>query len=68
MRGTIDIKDNRFCVVLDSKPIKCYPLYDTEHEYMIGDEIDVEIIDEFTHPQYYQGVGWGDGERMAKLK
>lgn len=68
MRGTVELKDNRFCVVLDNKPVKCYPLYDIEHEFMIGDEVDVEIIDEFTHPEFYHNVGWGDGERMAKLK
>jgi len=59
MKGTIEIKDNRYCVVLHNTPVKCYPIYDNEHEYMIGDEVDVEIIDEFTHPQYYHGIGWG---------
>jgi hypothetical protein len=30
-------------------------------------EVEYEIIDEFTHPELYQGVGWGDGIQYAKL-
>ena len=26
-----------------------------------------EVIDEFTHQKEYQGIGWGDGNKMAKL-
>ena len=33
----------------------------------IGKEILFETIDEFTHPELFRGVGWGDGTEMAKL-
>lgn len=34
----------------------------------IGKEVEFEIVDEFTHPKLYEGVGWGDGIKYAKLK
>jgi hypothetical protein len=30
-------------------------------------EVEFEITDEFTHPELYRGVGWGDGIKYAKL-
>lgn len=32
-----------------------------------GKQVDFEIIDEFTNPEYYKKVGWGDGESYAHL-
>lgn len=32
-----------------------------------GKEVEFEITDEFTHPELYRGVGWGDGIKYAKL-
>lgn len=32
-----------------------------------GLDVHVELIDEFTHPQYYENVGWGDGAELAKI-
>jgi hypothetical protein len=32
-----------------------------------GDEVYFELIDEFTHPELYMDVGWGDGTIYAKL-
>jgi hypothetical protein len=32
-----------------------------------GKEVDFEIVDEFTHPELYTNVGWGDGIKYAKL-
>lgn len=32
-----------------------------------GLEVKFELIDEFSHPQYYENVGWGDGIELAKL-
>lgn len=32
-----------------------------------GVEVEFELIDEFSHPQYYENVGWGDGVELAKL-
>jgi hypothetical protein len=30
-------------------------------------EVEFEIVDEFTHPELYTNVGWGDGIKYAKL-
>ena len=30
-------------------------------------EVEFEITDEFTHPELYIGVGWGDGIKYAKI-
>ncbi len=32
-----------------------------------GDTVDFEMIDEFTHPELYTDIGWGDGIQYAKL-
>ena len=32
-----------------------------------GDLVDFEITDEFTHPELYTDIGWGDGIQYAKL-
>lgn len=45
----------------DQDRIICSP------ESMEGREVEFELVDEFTHPQYYQNVGWGDGIKMAKI-
>lgn len=34
----------------------------------IGKEVKFEIVDEFTDPELYKNVGWGDGIKYAKLK
>lgn len=34
---------------------------------MEGLAVEFELIDEFTNPQYYENVGWGDGVELAKL-
>jgi len=49
----------------DLKTIKQYGDYSVDWD---GKEVEYEIIDEFTHPQYYESVGWGDGVKYAKLK
>lgn len=30
-------------------------------------DVEFEIVDEFTHPELYLNVGWGDGIKFAKL-
>lgn len=34
----------------------------------VYNRVDFDIVNEFTHPEFYQGVGWGDGIQYAKLK
>jgi hypothetical protein len=67
MKGSIELRNNKFCVIPFDEPNECYTIYNQTQDYMIGDEVEFEIIDEFTHPQYYLNVGWGDGIKMAKL-
>lgn len=33
----------------------------------IGKNVEFEIVDEFTHPELFRGIGWGDGAQFAKL-
>lgn len=30
--------------------------------------VEFEIIDEFSHPELFEDIGWGDGVYCAKLK
>jgi hypothetical protein len=30
-------------------------------------EVEFQVVDEFTHPELYKDIGWGDGEKFAKL-
>jgi len=30
--------------------------------------VEFDIIDEFTNPELYEGVGWGDGIKYALIK
>lgn len=32
-----------------------------------GDKVEFEIVDEFSYPHLYEGIGWGDGLIYAKL-
>jgi hypothetical protein len=49
------------------------PIYDKDltkldnHAILPGDLVEFEIIDEFTHPQLFEHVGWGDGITCAKI-
>jgi hypothetical protein len=36
-------------------------------ESIEGKTVHFELIDEFTHPQYYENVSWGDGTELAKI-
>ena len=36
-------------------------------EPMEGVKVKFKQIDEFTDPEYYENVGWGDGIKLAKL-
>jgi hypothetical protein len=59
--------------MVESNGIKL-PIFDRDlillENYAIlpGDTIDFEIIDEFSHPQLFTHIGWGDGITCAKLK
>jgi hypothetical protein len=33
-----------------------------------GKEVEFEIVEEFSHPELFSKIGWGDGQRLAKLK
>lgn len=67
MKGTIKTIDgNLFCVCIIEGWETFYPL----HPYNIaveGMEVDFELVDEFTHPHLFSGVGWGDGSAHANI-
>lgn len=50
-----------------------YPIYDKDlgqvkdYPILIGDTVEFEIVDEFTHPQLFTHIGWGDAVTCAKL-
>jgi hypothetical protein len=50
-----------------------YPIYDKDLvelgncAILPGDSVEFEIIDEFTHPQLFEHVGWGEGITCAKI-
>jgi hypothetical protein len=80
MKGILS-KSNRGWVVKETigegpeaRLIKTFPLHQSDIDKLepsvLGEygEVEFEIIDEFTHPQYYESVGWGDGVKYAKLK
>ncbi len=42
-------------------------LFDNPGVVYHSQEVEFEIVDEFTHPELYTNVGWGDGIKYAKL-
>ena len=46
----------------------CNLVFDnTEARVAVNSDVEFEIVDEFTHPELYTIVGWGDGIKYAKL-
>lgn len=54
----------------DVDMIKNYELVFDNIEARINAQPEVEflIVDEFTQPELFRGIGWGDGIKYAKLK
>lgn len=78
MKGTLKKVDDQWIVEYPKYPTsgKVYetaslPLYYDDAIYCfpsdIGDEVNFEIVDEFTHPQLFESISWGDGPPCAKL-
>ena len=50
-----------------------YPIWDRDlaqikaYSILPGDTVEFEIIDEFTNPEFFEHVGWGDGVTCAKI-
>jgi len=42
-------------------------LFDSPGVVYHSQEVEFEMVDEFTHPELYTNVGWGDGIKYAKL-
>lgn len=47
------------------KQLPLHPKFESDN-LKNDDEIDFEITDEFTHPELYEHIGWGDGISYAK--
>jgi hypothetical protein len=46
----------------------CNLVFDNlESRIAVNSDVEFEIVDEFTHPELYTNVGWGDGIKYAKL-
>ena len=46
----------------------CNLVFDNlEARVTVNPDVEFEIVDEFTHPELYTNVGWGDGIKYAKL-
>ena len=79
MNGTINKLNNEWVVQYPKYPTsdKIYdtltlPLHPDDAVYCLtsdlGKQVEFDIIDEFTHPELFKNVGWGDGTNCAKLK
>lgn len=71
-KGTI-IKDDWWSVEYTNNGVKeILKIYNDDLLLFLdedhGKEVEFEIIDEFTNPDLFKSVGWGDGQRFAKLK
>ena len=70
-KGTI-IKDNWWSVEYTNNGVKeILKIYNDDLLLFLdedhGKEVEFEIVDEFTHPSLFSVVGWGDGQKLAKL-
>jgi hypothetical protein len=45
-----------------------YPLHPSSIKLPPGTIVEFDIIDEFTNPELYEGIGWGDGQEYAIVK
>lgn len=43
-------------------------LNDDITKYVVGTEVEFDIVDEFTHPYLFDNLSWGDGYECAKIK
>jgi hypothetical protein len=50
-----------------------YPICDTDLKHLEwypvlpGDTVFFDLVDEFSHPELFTHIGWGDGVTCAKL-
>lgn len=70
-KGTI-IKDNWWSVEYINNGVKeILKIYNDDLLLFLdedhGKEVEFEIVEEFSHPELFSKIGWGDGERLAKL-
>jgi hypothetical protein len=54
-------------IPIQQKRIPVYPK-DQPDPSLIGTSVEFELIDEFTHPEFYQDIAFMDGIKYAKLK
>jgi hypothetical protein len=65
----VSYKKDKDLVATDGGEIPVYPgdaIYCFEID--INKEVEFDLIDEFSHPHLYEGIGWGDGVTYAKLR
>lgn len=57
----LDGSDNKYFEV------KSLKIFTTDKTLVDNQEVEFNIITEFTNPELYEGIGWGCGETYAKL-
>ena len=70
MRGILKIigKDLYVVTTEEGEWETHYPLHPSSIKLPIGSDVEFDIIDEFTNPELYEGIGWGDGQEYAIVK
>jgi hypothetical protein len=71
MKGKLQCQDRKWYISFDEKELKVHPVdsavLDTFAAHLCETEIEFEIVDEFSHPEFYEGVSLYQGEVYAKL-
>ena len=69
MKGQIKIKDSELLVeYLNSFGItRTIPVFKPDREFTEGEQVDFEIVDEFTHPKLFRDVSLFNGTPSAQI-
>jgi hypothetical protein len=69
MKGQIKIKEGELLVeYLNSFRItRTIPVFKPDREFIEDEQVDFEIVDEFTHPQLFRDVSLFNGPPSARI-
>ena len=67
--GKIVLKDEEYFVEYSTNygRDRQIPVFKPESEFVDGEKVDFEIVDEFTHPQLFRDVPIFDGTESARI-
>jgi len=66
MRGILKIIGQELYIITERETQ--YPIHQSSIKLPPDSFVEFELIDEFTNPEFYEGVGWGDGIKYALIK